>query len=326
MDEHEYNAPGRRKTYEEVQEERRAERIAAIKDSELRRELEERVLLREAELSKVREVQAQRRPEFVEDIRRRRGNSRSTFPTGPAEAEVATQYQGWIRSEATRHNKVIDQKLDEYEQSHGKEFDHERSKRDELYRRAVLEEDRPQTIHSSVQSDGTSLSVETPSTAPSQARQVALDPVRYVNDPLCRNQVDSQEKITERTQEQGPDAQIGALEIRGSLAARPIEQTSATTVQRPAVREAAREISGRGDHARDDISKRQEAITAGNANVPQETQSAQSPKKEEKIDRERYIQDPNYRRQINAEKNAERQAQKEERQQQRQGIGQRRHP
>lgn len=143
MAEPDQNQPNRRKTLDEVRDERRAERIEAVKDPGLRRELDELVTAREIGLSEMREVHKQRFQEFVEGIREQRRASR-VAPVSTAEAEVTIQYSGQLRGEAGRHNNIIDQKLGEYEQTHGKTIDWRRSLNDGVYRRVITEEGRAQ--------------------------------------------------------------------------------------------------------------------------------------------------------------------------------------
>lgn len=127
---------------EEVREERRTERTEAVTDPELRRELSE-INARDKALSDLKQVQKERFPQYVQDIREQRQKSRLA-PASTAEAEVTIQYEGWLKGEATRHNKIIDQKLDEYEEVHGKKVDWHRFANEIAYRLVVGEEGKAQ--------------------------------------------------------------------------------------------------------------------------------------------------------------------------------------
>lgn len=113
-------------------EEKRAERIAAVADPGLRRDLDALVKARDAKLSVMREVQAQRYEKDVADIRKQKMKSvngpQLTPPgmkprpyIGPdgyvratmdAKVEVARQYQNALKSEAKPYNDQIDKRLD----------------------------------------------------------------------------------------------------------------------------------------------------------------------------------------------------------------------
>src|SRR5580698_5304414 len=102
MDEDRHTAPNRRKTLDEVREERRAERIEAVKYPDLLRELKDMVREREAKLSDLREIQVESRALHEQQIKEQRGVSRLA-PLRTAPAEVAIQFDGWLRGEAGRH-------------------------------------------------------------------------------------------------------------------------------------------------------------------------------------------------------------------------------
>lgn len=311
MDDQDENPPtSRRKTLEEVREERRAERIVAVKDPAVKSELAERVRAREHDFSETRETQRQRRPEFVEDIRQQRRGSRLAS-VGTAEAEVTIQFDGWLRSQASRHNNAIDQKLDEQEEIHSKEFDRERFAKDELYRRVIEEEfGRASALQRPLGPQGLTSSLEA-DRQPGQQPQVAVDYARLASDPDYRNQILNSEMEKERSLT-APDL---SLIDRLDLAAKPTQSLDSTGMAaRNERREAATEILTRVDGGGSNESGQQP-----NAGVDQqatktlEAQTSPSQKREEKIDWERFAQDKEYRQQVNEQQKGQRQQQQQQR-------------
>jgi hypothetical protein len=305
MDEQDENPPAsRRKTLEEVREERRAERIVAVKDPAVKSELAERVRAREHDFSETREIQRQRRPEFVEDIRQQRRGSRLAS-VGTAEAEVTIQFDGWLRSLANRHNNAIDQKLDEQEEIHGKEFDRERFAKDELYRRVIEEEfGRASALQRPLGTQGPTSSLDA-DRQPGQQPQVAVDYARLASDPDYRNQILNSEMEMERSLKAPDLSNVDKL----SLAAKPTQSLDSTGIAAGSERrEAAKEILTRADGGRSNESGQQP-----NAGVDQQTtktleaQTSQSQKREKKIDWELYSKDESYRLQVNEQRKEQQQ-------------------
>lgn len=180
MNEDDLRVSSRRKTLDEVREERRAERIEAIKDPKLARELNDMVQEREAAFSNLKKTQMEARALHEQQIREQRRGSRLASPR-TAPAEVTIQFAGWLKGEASRHNKAIDQKLDEHEEIRGKEFDRERFAKDELYRRVIEEEfGRGCTLQQPVETRGLTSSPEGPHRDRSQNQPDLTNPAGIV--------------------------------------------------------------------------------------------------------------------------------------------------
>jgi hypothetical protein len=160
-----------RKIVDEVRHERLMERIEAVQDQALRQELVERVKAREAALSELTETLKANRSADVERFkaqRRQSGIARVSY----VDADVTNQHNGLLRSETSRHDKVIHSKLHEYEEIHGRQFDRERFGRDELYRRVVVEEESAQRVQRTVKTPEGALSTE----PAQQGQQQPLEP------------------------------------------------------------------------------------------------------------------------------------------------------
>lgn len=154
MDQQDQTPAGPRKTFEEVKEERRAERIASVTDVEFRNDIERDVQVREKSLSEMKETLKKRYWGDVEDIRMQRRQS-GFASVSTSEAEVTIQHSGWLKGLANRHNQVIDQRLDEYEGVNGSKVDWNRYTKDDLYRKVIQEEGRSQPpIQRSLGMDG----------------------------------------------------------------------------------------------------------------------------------------------------------------------------
>lgn len=180
----------RRKTLDEVREERRIERIEAVQDPELRQELCDRIKERDKSLGQMREVQGEKRPEYVHDI----GTQRRTsgLPLSTAAVEVDKQYHGWIKGEADRHNKHIDGKLREYEGFDLAKFNSERYVKDAVYRQ-VINEERKELNRSLTQTNTQS---------PKQNAPEAIDWHRYIKEPPYREEMDARQREAREEQKQ----------------------------------------------------------------------------------------------------------------------------
>jgi hypothetical protein len=251
---------------------------------------------REAALSDLRKIQVENRPLHEQQIREQRSGSRIA-PLRTAPAEVTVQFDGWLRGEAGRHNNAIDQKLDDYEAIHGKEFDRERFARDELYRRVVLEEDRARGIREPVITLRTNSSLEAPSVEQQSHTSVALDPTDG-----NRNLAVERERVGEHPLDLNTAPGVAATakqeqtldspDVLRPISEKRIEKNTPDFIRRP----AAEETPDRHDGVRrSDVRQNSEAAAGQNTTAASDAQRAQSQKQEEKVDWARYERDPGYR-------------------------------